>query len=95
MLKCSDPLIRFTNGGGYGDPLSRELSRVLADVRNEYVSIDAARQVYGVVVHGDPKLEPEGLVIDEIETAALRATAAGEQRQSVLRVVVSYAEVSA
>ncbi len=65
----------ITNGGGgYGDPRSREVSRVLADVRNEYVSIDAARRIYGVAIHGDPKLDPEGLAIDEIETAALRAT---------------------
>jgi N-methylhydantoinase B len=37
-------------GGGWGDPLKRDPARVLADVRNEYVSIDVARDDYGVVI---------------------------------------------
>ncbi len=38
-------------GGGYGDPLDREPCRVLDDVVNGYVSLAAALEVYGVVVH--------------------------------------------
>lgn len=68
----------ITNGGGgYGNPLTREAVRVLADVRDGYVSIDAARKVYGVVVQGDPQYDPEGLAIDEVATRALRKTAVG------------------
>lgn len=37
-------------GGGYGDPFDRDPARVLNDVVNGYVSIDAARSDYGVVV---------------------------------------------
>lgn len=63
----------LTNGGGgWGDPLSRDPKRVLADVRDEYVSIAGAARDYGVVVVGDPQIDPEGLVVDEAATAALR-----------------------
>jgi N-methylhydantoinase B len=37
-------------GGGWGDPLAREPERVLADVRNGFVSVAAARDDYGVVI---------------------------------------------
>ncbi len=37
-------------GGGYGDPLEREEERVEADVRDGYVSIDAAENSYGVII---------------------------------------------
>ena len=36
--------------GGWGDPLARDPERVLRDVRNEFVSVDAARDDYGVVI---------------------------------------------
>jgi len=36
--------------GGWGDPLEREPARVLRDVKNEFVSVDAARDDYGVVI---------------------------------------------
>jgi N-methylhydantoinase B len=55
----------LTNGaGGWGAPVEREPERVLADVRNGYVSIEQAVAAYGVVVVGDPERDPEGLRID-------------------------------
>ncbi|AXB44959.1 hydantoinase B/oxoprolinase family protein [Amycolatopsis albispora] len=36
--------------GGYGDPRERDPERVLADVVDGYVSIEAAREVYGVEI---------------------------------------------
>ena len=36
--------------GGWGDPLARDPERVLRDVRNEFVSVGAARDDYGVVI---------------------------------------------
>ena len=38
--------------GGYGDPAQRDPTAVLADVREGYVSSQAARQRYGVVITG-------------------------------------------
>jgi N-methylhydantoinase B len=44
---------RTAGGGGYGDPKSREPELVLDDVLDEFISIDDAREIYGVVI--DPK----------------------------------------
>jgi N-methylhydantoinase B len=51
--------------GGYGDPLERDPAAVLRDVRNELVSLGAARADYGVVI--------EGGVVDEVASERLRA----------------------
>lgn len=59
-------------GGGWGDPFDREPARVLIDVRDEYVTIEGAADLYGVVVIGDPQSDPEGLVVDEEATTRLR-----------------------
>lgn len=56
----------WPGGGGYGDPLDREPERVCVDVRNAAVSVDAARQLYGVV------LDPATLEVDEAATVARR-----------------------
>jgi N-methylhydantoinase B len=42
-------VIVTAGGGGWGDPLERDLARVADDVREGYVSVDAARDQYGVV----------------------------------------------
>jgi N-methylhydantoinase B len=44
--------VRWNGGGGYGDPLDREPERVAADVADGLVGLDAARDVYGVVLSG-------------------------------------------
>lgn len=63
----------LTNGGGgWGEPLEREPERVIRDVRDGYITIDFAAEQYGVVVSGDPELDPEGLVLEEAATNMLR-----------------------
>jgi len=37
-------------GGGYGDPLKRPVEKVLKDVQNGFVSIEKAKEDYGVVI---------------------------------------------
>lgn len=59
-------------GGGWGDPLERDAALVARDVRDEYVTIEGAARLYGVVVTGDPHDDPEGVTVDEAETEALR-----------------------
>jgi N-methylhydantoinase B len=54
-------------GGGYGDPMTRDLALVQADVRNEFITIEQARDVHGVVIN------PANLIVDETATRALRA----------------------
>jgi N-methylhydantoinase B len=43
-------LVEVGGGGGFWNPFERDPERVLADVRAGYVSVEAARRDYGVVV---------------------------------------------
>lgn len=43
-------VVEVGGGGGFWDPLERDTARVLADVRAGYVSLEAARREYGVVL---------------------------------------------
>lgn len=61
-----------SGGGGFGDPAERDPERVLRDVRNELVSLDAARDRYRVAVRGADT--PLDYGIDAAETARLRET---------------------
>ena len=61
----------YGGGGGWGDPLDRDVQAVLDDVLDEYVSVDAARSEYGVVLEGS--LEELTLEIDTASTEKLRA----------------------
>jgi N-methylhydantoinase B len=58
-----------TGGGGWGDPLEREPSLVLQDVKEDKVSAQAARTDYGVVLRKDDL----SFEIDLAATQALRA----------------------
>lgn len=60
-------IAKTPGGGGWGDPFTRSPERVLRDVRDGVVSIDAARRDYGVVVTGD------GKSIDEARTTDIRS----------------------
>jgi N-methylhydantoinase B len=40
----------WSGGGGYGDPLDRQPEKVLTDVLNDAVSVQAAEAFYGVVI---------------------------------------------
>ena len=64
-------------GGGWGDPLERDPERVKLDVRDEYVSLTAARDVFGVVIDGDPVADPERLGVNTTATEELRARLRG------------------
>ena len=65
-----DDVISFqqSGAGGYGDPLERDPQRVLEDVLDDYVSIEAARRDYGVVITG----AAPALTVDERATRELR-----------------------
>ena len=59
--------LRLPGGGGFFSPLERNPQRVLEDVRQGRVSVEAARNLYGVVIDGST------WVIDTAETELLRA----------------------
>jgi len=61
--------LQLPGGGGYFDPLTRDRQAVLDDVLDGFVSIDAARSQYGVVI------DRVSMTLDEEATVALRAAA--------------------
>lgn len=65
--------VAWCAGGGYGDPLSREVERVLDDVNEGRVTAAWAREGYGVVLTGD--LTPYALDVEA--TARERASRRG------------------
>ena len=50
-LKRGDVLsIQLSGGGGFGDPRERDRAAVMNDVADGYVSVKAAKELYGVDV---------------------------------------------
>jgi N-methylhydantoinase B len=68
-------------GGGYGNPLDREVDLVVTDVREGYISSDKARRVYGVVLRDDGTADLEA-------TQALRR----KMRATVPKVSVRHSD---
>jgi N-methylhydantoinase B len=59
-LKPGDALtLRAGGGGGFGPAMERDPRRVAHDVKQGYVSTDAARSNYGVVVNADGVIDSE------------------------------------
>jgi N-methylhydantoinase B len=54
--------IRWAGAAGFGDPLERDPERVARDVRNETVTPNMARSVYGVVLDGSEDVDLEATV---------------------------------
>lgn len=57
-------VIEGVTSGGYGDPLDRDPALVLDNVLDELISLEQARDIYGVVINGRR--------LDEAATGALR-----------------------
>jgi N-methylhydantoinase B len=68
QLKPGDAFkIRSGGGGGYGNPLERPIEQVRDDVRQGYVTVESATELYGVV------LDPQTFEVDAAATEKLRA----------------------
>ncbi|HSF16077.1 MAG TPA: hydantoinase B/oxoprolinase family protein [Vicinamibacteria bacterium] len=67
----TEAMLVTAGGGGWGNPLERDPERVRFDVIEGYVSLEAARRDYGVV------LTPGTLAVDNEATAGLRAEMTG------------------
>jgi N-methylhydantoinase B len=63
----TEVIVRSNGGGGWGDPLERDPERVRWDVIEGYVTVEHARDDYGVV------LDPKSYAIDQAATEKLRA----------------------
>ena len=75
LLRHNDRvMVRGGGGGGFGSPLKRAAAKVCDDVRQGYVSVEAARRDYGVVV------DAATLCLDLPATVQLRANMQREKR---------------
>jgi N-methylhydantoinase B len=59
-------MFESTGGGGWGLPFKRPVNSVVEDIIDEYISVEKARRVYGVVV------DPVTFKLDEKATRELR-----------------------
>jgi N-methylhydantoinase B len=62
-------VIKSATGGGYGDPLERDPELVKWDVREEFISVQRARNIYGVVLD----TQTEHYSVDSEKTTKLRS----------------------
>ena len=60
-------MFESTGGGGWGNPLDRDVESVHEDVLDEYISAECAEKIYGVAV------DPKTLALDLARTEKLRA----------------------
>jgi N-methylhydantoinase B len=77
VLKGQIVRVVTTGGGGWGDPLEREPALVLADVIEGRVSVERAREDYGVVLTSGG--DPADVAVDEQATARRRAALRGRR----------------
>jgi len=68
-------------GGGWGDPLDRDPSNVLSDVRNEYISVDGANRDYGVVI------DTSTWIVDLVATQNLRESRRRSRGETPISVI--------
>jgi N-methylhydantoinase B len=61
----------WQGGGGYGDPLTREPDAVARDVREQKVTAEAARTVYGVII-SDGVVDPPATTAERDQQRARR-----------------------
>lgn len=79
LLKPGDRFeYEVSGGGGYGDPLERDLHVVAEDVRNGLVSIKRAKEDYGVV------LKKRSLNVDEEASKRLRGCLRDKAKEEMI-----------
>ncbi len=78
-VRQGDTVVKLSPGGaGVGDPWLRSIEKVVADVRNEKLTVDAARLIYGVVI------DPLTLKLDEATTNKLRSSPPAQRYEAVI-----------
>ncbi len=65
--------VETSGGGGFGDPLTRDPSRVRQDVTNGFLSAEQARRRYGVSMDAAGALDDAGTIRERARLQAARA----------------------
>ena len=69
-----DITLELQGGGGWGDSFTRDPQRVLEDVLDGYISLEAARKDYGVMI------DPMTMTVDVEKTLGLRKASSLNER---------------
>ncbi|MBI2316990.1 MAG: hydantoinase B/oxoprolinase family protein, partial [Betaproteobacteria bacterium] len=78
-IKKGDIVVKLSAGGaGVGDSWERPIGKVAADVRNEKITAEAARLIYGVA------LDPATFRVDEEATGKLRSEPPARRYEAVI-----------
>jgi N-methylhydantoinase B len=78
VLKPSETVTNLNpGGGGYGDPFERPIDKIVWDVKNGLVSVEGARNDYGVVIS-----DVRTLGVDINETKKLRDAASRKKHHT-------------
>jgi len=78
-LKSGDVVhVNLPGGGGYGDPMKRDVEKVRWDVIDGYITPQEAEKKYGVVINyignGDDLVKlPDNWVVDRVKTNEIRS----------------------
>jgi N-methylhydantoinase B/oxoprolinase/acetone carboxylase alpha subunit len=90
VLQPGETIISIsTGGGGYGPPCERDVERVLHDLSDGWVSVERAREVYGVVLGENGTLD-EGATRarrGELVARASESPVAGDEAAAAVRAV--------
>jgi N-methylhydantoinase B len=82
----SEVIVRTGGGGGWGDPLERDVKAVCADVREDFVSRQAAREDYGVVLRDDLTIDHAA---SERAREALKSTRTRTARNEAMSAAIA------
>jgi len=77
-------VLRSGGGGGYGHPFQRPAAQVLEDVRQGYISLEAARLSYSVVIDSDT------MAVDQAQTATIRGEARAGPAPSIVYIASNF-----
>jgi len=78
-LKSGDVVhVNLPGGGGYGDPMKRDVEKVRWDVIDGYITVQEAEKKYGVVMNyigngADLVKLPDNWVVDRVKTNEIRS----------------------
>ena len=74
-MKEGDRLIlQSAGGGGYGDPMTREIHRITEDLRAGLISMQAATEIYGVVFKDDNTIDQDASIENREKLVKARPT---------------------
>ncbi|MBI05781.1 MAG: hydantoinase [Rhodospirillaceae bacterium] len=76
LLRDGESIVSIScGGGGFGSPLERPAAQVAHDLREKWISNEAADSIYGVVIGPGGK-------VDEVLSANMRAKMGGESKEA-------------